>query len=110
MEAAEAARCAGEQDAYIEMHDMLFNRQSEWGTPNAATLFAGYAGELGLDAEAFSTCLADGRYEAAIQADLDDGIRLGITGTPGFFINGRFLSGAQPYAVFQQALDEMLTE
>jgi protein-disulfide isomerase len=110
MEAAEAARCAGEQGSYLEMHDMLFNRQSEWGTPNAATLFAGYASELGLDAEAFSACLADGRYEAAIQADLDDGIRLGITGTPGFFINGRFLSGAQPYAVFQQALDQMLTE
>jgi protein-disulfide isomerase len=108
MKAAEAARCAGEQDAFIEMHDMLFARQSEWGTPEAATLFTGYAAELGLDAEAFSTCLAEGRYQGAIQADLDDGIRLGITGTPGFFLNGRFLSGAQPYAVFQQALDEML--
>jgi protein-disulfide isomerase len=110
MEAAEAARCAGEQDAFIEMHDTLFSRQSEWGTPDAATLFTGYASELGLDAEAFSACLADGRYQAAIQDDLDDGIRLGVTGTPGFFINGRFLSGAQPYAVFQQALDTMLSE
>lgn len=110
LEAAEAARCAGEQDAYLQMHDILFNRQNEWGVPDAATLFVGYAGELGLDADAFSTCLSDGRYEGAIQADLDEGIRLGVTGTPGFFINGRFLSGAQPYAVFQQALDTILSE
>jgi protein-disulfide isomerase len=110
LEAAEAARCAGEQDAYLGMHDMLFDRQSQWGVADAATLFVGYAGELGLDADAFATCLSDGRYEGVIRADLDDGIRLGITGTPGFFINGRFLSGAQPYAVFQQAIDEMLTE
>jgi protein-disulfide isomerase len=109
LEAAEAARCAGEQDAYLGMHDILFDRQSEWGVAEAATLFVGYAGELGLDTEAFATCLNDGRYEGAIRADLDDGIRLGITGTPGFFINGRFLSGAQPYAVFQQAIDQMLT-
>ncbi len=109
-EAAEAARCAGEQDAYLEMHDVLFSRQNEWGVADAATLFTGYAEELGLDAEAFATCLSDGRYEGAVQADLEDGIQLGVTGTPGFFINGRFLSGAQPYAVFQQALDNMLSE
>lgn len=109
-EAAEAARCAGEQNAYLEMHDVLFSRQSEWGVADAATLFTGYAEELGLDADAFATCLSDGRYEGAIQADLEDGIQLGVTGTPGFFINGRFLSGAQPYAVFQQALDSLLTE
>lgn len=109
-EAAEAARCAGEQDAYLGMHDVLFSRQNEWGVADAAALFTGYATELGLDAEAFATCLSDGRYEEAIQADLEDGIQLGVTGTPGFFINGRFLSGAQPYAVFQQALDSMLAE
>ena len=109
--AAEAARCAGDQDAYLPMHDMLFARQSEWGgRADAATVFAGFAQELGLDVNVFDECL-DGRvHEAAVLADLEKGVALGVDGTPAFFLNGNFLSGAQPYEVFQQAIENLLAE
>ncbi|MBP6017188.1 MAG: thioredoxin domain-containing protein [Candidatus Promineofilum sp.] len=109
--AAEAARCVGEQGAYLTMHDMLFARQQEWGgRDDAAQIFSGYVAELELDTAAFDDCLQSGRQESAVLADLERGVALGINGTPGFFINGHFLSGAQPYDVFQQAIESMLAE
>lgn len=107
--AAEAARCAGDQGAYLTMHDMLFARQQEWsGRNDVAELFSGYVGELGLDTAAFDECLQSGRQESAVLDDLERGAALGINGTPAFFINGHFLSGAQPYEVFQQAIESLL--
>ena len=109
--AAEAARCAGEQDAYLEMHHELFGRQGEWsGRGDAAEVFAGFAEGLGLDSAAFGECLARGRYTDAVQADLEQGVSLGVNGTPAFFLNGNFVSGAQPYSVFQQAIESLLAE
>lgn len=109
--AAEAARCAGEQDAYLEMHHELFARQGEWSNrSDAGAIFSGLAEGLGLDTNAFGECLANGRYTAAVQADLEQGERLGVNGTPAFFLNGHFLSGAQPYSAFQQAIETLLAE
>lgn len=111
--AAQAARCAGEQeaDAYLTMHGLLFANQQAWsGQSNAAELFAGYAADAGLDGEALAACLESGQFEAAVGADLDEGIRLGVTGTPAFFLNGQLLSGAQPYEVFAQAIDQLTAE
>jgi protein-disulfide isomerase len=111
MLAAEAARCARDQSAYLEMHDMLFARQGEWNNRgNAADLFVGYAGELDLDTETFAACLESREHQAGVMADLDEGSSFGIRGTPGFFINGHFLSGAQPYPVFEQAIQQLLAE
>lgn len=110
-QAAEAARCAGEQGVYLEMHNALFSRQNDWsGRSDAGEIFVQLAGEIGADTDAFSACLASGRHAAAVQADLDEGARLGVNGTPGFFLNGYLLSGAQPYSVFQQAIDSLLAE
>ena len=107
--AAEAARCAGDQDAYLPMHDMLFARQSEWsGRQDAATIFAGFAQELGLDGDAFTACQEARTHEAAVLADLQQGAALGVNGTPAFFLNGNALSGAQPFEVFQQMIEELL--
>jgi protein-disulfide isomerase len=109
--AASAARCAGEQDAYVAMHDMLFATQVEWnGRSDADTLFNQYAAEMGLDEVQFATCLAEGTYEEAINADLNEGISYGVSGTPAFFLNGYFLSGAQPYATFVDAIEFLLEE
>ncbi|MCB9008918.1 MAG: thioredoxin domain-containing protein [Ardenticatenaceae bacterium] len=111
MLAANAARCAGEQDSYAAMHDTLFATQAEWnGRTDADTLFNQYAAEMGLDAEQFATCLADRTYEERIIADLNEGASYGINGTPGFFLNGYFLSGAQPYATFADAIEFLLEE
>ena len=64
--AAEAARCAGDQDAFLEMHHVLFERQGEWsGRADAGQVFAGFAGELGLEEASFTQCLESGQYTAA---------------------------------------------
>ena len=68
-----------------------------------------YAKELELDAGAFEQCLASGKYRAAVQKDVDEGTRLGVNGTPAFFINGRMLSGAQPTDAFAKVIDEELS-
>jgi len=110
-QAAEAARCAGDQGAYVEMHDMLFARQGEWnGRSDAADLFTNYATDLGLDAAGFAECLDSRTHESAVLADLEQGIRLGVDGTPAFFLNGNFLSGAQPYEVFRDTIEALLAE
>ena len=109
--ASEAARCAGDQSAYAEMHDLLFSRQDAWnGRDDAATIFSGFAAELGLDTAAFDACLKAGTHTEAVLADLEYGASLGIDGTPAFFVNGNFISGAQPFEVFQQAIESLLAE
>ena len=110
VQAAEAARCAGDQGAYVEMHQTLFNKQSEWGNSAAEGHFNGYATDLGLDTSVFSDCLASKKYETAVYEDLDEGIGFGVTGTPAFFLNGYFLSGAQPYNVFDDAINSLLSD
>jgi predicted DsbA family dithiol-disulfide isomerase len=94
----------------MAMHDLLFARQDEWGSNNAVDIFTGYAEELGLDSSVFRTCLESDRHQEAIQADLQEGSQLGIRGTPAFFINGHFLSGAQPYQVFEQAIEQLAAD
>lgn len=107
--ASEAARCAGDQNAYVEMHNTLFARQDAWnGREDAATVFTGFAEELELDAATFAACLENRDHEAAVLANLEQGISLGVDGTPAFFINGNFISGAQPYDVFQGAIESLL--
>lgn len=103
--AAFAARCAGEQDAFLEMHGVLFSRQQEWnGRSDAADIFSSFAGDLGLDVTAFDTCVDSQKYDDAVQADLDEAVGFGVRGTPAFFVNGTFVNGAQPIGAFQQAI------
>jgi protein-disulfide isomerase len=109
-EAAQAARCAGDQGAFLEMHDVLFQSQTQWSGQSPTAIFVGFAEDLGLDAGAFEECLTSGKYEDAVDADLDQGLQLGVTGTPAFFINGYLVSGAQPYSLFEQAIASLLAE
>ncbi len=104
MKAAEAARCAGEQDKYWEYHDVLFKNISALGLENLKK----FAVDLKLDAAKFNTCVDSGKHVAAINKDMADGTKVGVTGTPAFVINGRFLSGAQPYDAFQTAIEDAL--
>ena len=102
--AAEAANCAGEQGAFWKYHDALFVQQ--YGLDRAA--YEHYASDLGLDIQAFVTCLDSHRYQDEIQADADEATRIGITGTPSFVINGRILIGALPFSDFKTVIDEEL--
>jgi protein-disulfide isomerase len=57
---------------------------------------------------AFETCLETGKYQAAVKKDIEEGKRVGVTGTPAFFINGRLVSGAQPLDAFTRVIDDEL--
>lgn len=109
--AHEAARCArelGGDDAYWQMHDLIFANQDTWaGNPEHVAVLKSLAAESGLDQETFDTCLDSGRYAGAVAADVSEGQNLGVSGTPTFFINGQRLVGAQPFAVFQQAIEQV---
>lgn len=102
--AAMAAECAHDQGKFWEMHDLIFANQRGM-SPD--TLRA-HAEELALDMQAYDTCVADGAHIEEIRADLTHGQELGVSGTPAFFVNGRFVSGAQPIDVFRQFIDEEL--
>ncbi len=106
--AAYAARCAGDQGDYWGMHDLLFANQGEWGNAGALDVFQRYAAELDLDANALATCVTSDGYAGAVQSDLQEGMSLGVSGTPAFFVGNRFISGAQPFEVFEQAIEEAL--
>ena len=67
------------------------------------------AKEVGLDAVAFETCLGSGKYQAAIKQDIEEGSRVGVGGTPAFFINGRLITGAQPFEAFARVIDDELS-
>ncbi len=111
VKASEAARCAGDQKAYREMHDQLFDTQQEWsGQSDVIAIFTTYAGELGLDTAVFNQCLTDGEHEIEVLSNVEEGLENGVGGTPAFFINGHFISGAQPYTVFEQAILSLLDE
>lgn len=112
--AHEAARCArelGGDEAFWTMHDLLFANQPEWANnPDHIAVFKSLAAEAGLPQAEFDTCLDSGRYAAAVNEDLAEGQRLGVSGTPSFFINGQRLVGAQPFPLFEQAIEALLTD
>jgi protein-disulfide isomerase len=102
--AAEAARCAQDEGKFWEYHDVLFTQSPQLAPEDLRR----YAGQVGLDVAKFESCLGAGVHKAAVQRDLDEGNRLGITGTPAFFINGRSLTGAQPLEAFARMIDQEL--
>jgi len=109
--AAEASECANDQDKFWEYHDVLFGKFNDWTTLTLETLppkLEEYAGTLGLNTSEFSTCLSSGKYTEKVTKDKNDGQAAGATGTPSFFINGKILVGAMPYATFKTLLDQEL--
>ncbi len=99
-----AAEAAHRQGKFWEMHDKIFADQR--GMSEAKYL--AYAGEIGLDVEKFKTDIASSGVKKKIDADAQEAAKLGVTGTPAFFVNGRFLSGAQPFSAFKTLIDEEL--
>jgi len=111
--AAEAARCAGEQGKYWEMHDRLFANQKELQPEKLPA----HAQAIGLDESKFRECLDQDRYAAAVQKDVDEGTQLGITGTPTVVVgmsdgaqakNAVIIRGAQAIATFKAEIDKLL--
>ena len=112
--AAEAARCAGEQGKYWEMHDTLFKNQATLQVDNLKQ----FARTLGLAENQFNSCLDQGKYAQVVNEDVSAASAVGVTGTPSFFIGrttqgefieGTRLVGAQPIASFRRIIDQLLS-
>ena len=86
---AEGAVCAQEQDKFWEYHDIAFETKGRITKPVVQNI----AANIGLDLNAFKSCLESGRGLTVVKEDLEAGIRAGVTGTPNLFINGRILRG-----------------
>ncbi len=115
--AAVAARCAGDQGKYMEMHDLFYKDQKRIKTKD----WQGYGKEVKLDMDSFNRCLKDPKREALVKKDIIEGARAGVRGTPSFFIgltgadgatlkNPVFIRGAQPFQAFQQAIEGLLAK
>jgi protein-disulfide isomerase len=102
--AAEASRCALAQGKYWPYHDLLFDNQQHLDSSDLSK----YAVRLDMDAKKFDECIAQKTYTADIHHDLDEGEKLGIAGTPAFFINGMFLNGAVSLEEFARLIDREL--
>src|SRR3989344_4481574 len=107
--AAEAARCAGEQGKFWDYHNYLFNHQNgENKGAFADQNLKSFAKTLGLNETTFNSCFDSGKYKKAIEDATAKGKSLGVNGTPATFVNSQMISGAQPFSVFQKAIDEEL--
>ena len=102
--AAAAAGCAFAQGKFWEFHGAFFDNQSELGYD----FYRQTAEEFELDIEEYTACLDEGRYIDEVEIDGFDGQIAGVRGTPGFFINGQILSGAQPYSIFERMIQREL--
>ncbi|MEO6403748.1 MAG: DsbA family protein [Vicinamibacteria bacterium] len=102
--AGNAARCAGEQGKFWEMHTGVLRTPGafdEADLKNRATA-------LGIDANKFGACVAAQKYEATIQKSIENARSVGVSATPTFFVNGRSFSGAQPFEVFERIIEDEL--
>lgn len=103
-QAAEAARCAGDQGKFWEYHKLLFDHFNQVARENLDA----HARTLQLDAAAFAACLDSGKYADAVESDVQLGLRSGVSSTPSFFVNGIAVVGAQPQSAFERIIDAEL--
>ncbi len=99
-----AAEAAHRQGKFWEMHDRIFANQRQLSPEK----YLEYAQEIGLDLDKFKRDSTSPDVKKRVDDDARQAASLGVTGTPGFFVNGRFLSGAKPFAAFKTLLDEEL--
>jgi protein-disulfide isomerase len=102
--AAEAAACADEQGKFWEFQKLIWDATPDLGPEK----LAGMAETAGLDADAFGTCIGEGRFRELVEADLEAGQKAGVNGTPAFFVNGIPLSGARSLEDFVRVIESEL--
>lgn len=107
--AAIATECANEQGKFWQYHDYLYTHQNgENQGAFTAPHLKEFAETLGLDSGKFDQCLDDMKYKDEVARDVEAGRTLGVNGTPTSFVNGKMITGAQPYAQFQSLIEEEL--
>lgn len=113
---ANAARCAGDQGKYWEMHDKMFTEEAKGGTGTVSYTvddLKKWGSEIGLNTATFNACVDAGTYNSQVTSNMNDGSVAGVSGTPSFFIGprggtGQLVVGAQPYSVFESAIEASL--
>lgn len=103
---AEASECAAEQGKFWEFADGLFENQSRLGND----LYKELASQIGLDMSQFEDCVSSRKYKDHVEADLQEGIKEGVTGTPGSFVNDERISGAVPYSTLDVTVKRVLAQ
>jgi protein-disulfide isomerase len=101
-----ASVAAQQQGKFWEFHDKLFANQTKIKKDDLMK----YARQIGLDMKRFEEDLVSPKTKAVVDADVAEAKSLGVTGTPGFFVNGRFLSGAKPFDEFAEVIDAELAK
>lgn len=101
-----ASLCVHEQsaDKFWAMHDQLFANQRNLGEDDLKS----YAKKVGADMAKFDECMKSKKYEAQVQADFDEGVKVGVNSTPSFFVNSQPILGARPVEEFSEIIDEEL--
>jgi protein-disulfide isomerase len=102
--AAAAALCAQDQGKFWELHDWLFVNQRSLSRESIIEA----AENLGVDTGILATCIDQGKYSVRVKAEMAEAHSYGITGTPGFLINGRVITGARPIEMFEEIIDDEL--
>ncbi len=103
---AVASRCAGKQNKYWEFFEKINNIDA----PDSSAAIRQASQAIKLNTKDFDSCMNDSSVQAKVKNDMDAGSKLGVSGTPAFFINGRFLPGAYPYEAFKQIIEEELAK
>ncbi len=110
-DAANAARCAGDEGKFWKYHDLLYANQSgENAGAFSKDRLKGFGAAIGLEPTTFRACVDAGTYAAAVQADIGDVRQKGFNGTPTFVIGDQRIVGAQPFEVFAAAIDAALAK
>jgi protein-disulfide isomerase len=104
--AAECAKEQGGDKVFYKYHDILYTNQTSLTVENLKK----WAADMGLDTTKFNSCLDTQKYAKQVDADFNEGQSYGVSGTPAFFINGRLLTGAQPFSAFKTIVDEELAK
>lgn len=109
--AAEAAEAAGLQGKFWEMHDMLFDKQNNWGaSKDAKKFFTQYAGELGMDKARFESDLVSDAVKQKIKNSRSETARLNLGGTPSIFINDKIIDNPGSYDELKKLIDGALSQ
>ena len=106
---AEATYCAGDQEKFWDMHDLIFaNQNGENQGAFTDKRLRAFAEKLGLEMGPFNNCFANSKYADKVKQDGVEGAKAGIQSTPSFLINDKLVVGAQPFSVFQAEIDALL--
>ena len=106
--AAHSAACADDQGRYWEQHASIYQGQSNWARETEPSgTFRGYAERIGLDLKVYDECMMSAKYAGRIQASYDEGVRLGVNGTPTFLIGDRLYGGLSNSDALKALVDSL---